>query len=107
MVSRPILALRSHRRETGAEAEVLWSLCCSPAPLALQDPFWFCLRDDAMPYNTWLLRKGLIFFFFPRYQLFLNEFDLKLRILINSKRWTQAGTQTHLILAVLEVLVLL
>lgn len=62
MVSRPILALRSHRRETGAEAEVLWSLCCSPAPLALQDPFWFYLRDDAMPYNTWLLRKGLIFF---------------------------------------------
>lgn len=59
-----------------------------------------------MPYNTWLLRKGLIFFF-PNYQLFLNEFDLKLRILINRKSWTQAGTQTHLILAVLEVLVLL
>lgn len=42
MAAKPILALRGHRREAGANAEVLWSLCSS-ALLALWGRFWFAL----------------------------------------------------------------
>lgn len=62
MVSKPILALRGHKSETAANAEVLWSLCSSPALLALRDRFWFGLRNDAMPYSTQLLMRGLLYF---------------------------------------------
>lgn len=62
MISKPILALRGHQRETGANAAVLWSLCSSPALLALWDHFWFGLRNDVMLYSRQLLMRGLLYF---------------------------------------------
>lgn len=74
MVSEPIVALRGHKRETGATGAVLWSPCPPAALLALWDLFWFGWRNDAVPYSF----PWGVCFIFPCNQLSFNELALKL-----------------------------